>query len=225
MSSTGFSGLTCPTPQTSVLFDGEVPVLSRLDGNMWASQLLTAQTRRPSVLIVFDFTATAGYTGVEGMEVVMFNCPEWGIRVNQIALLEAASMSELGMQVSETIITNNTSCNSLVRVCMALSRRVTLPVLNVKFSFPSNNSGDWVHLAEVIFHENHPPNLTTCSNEETGAPQNESSVATAVAVSCVLVVLLLIACVLAVVVVAWGCSKYRKHKVTHKTPPVIDLMA
>ena len=91
----------------------------------------------------------------------------------------------------------------------------------------SNRPGDWVHLAEVIFHEKHPSCLTNYngSNEETGAPQNESSVATAVAVSCVLVVLLLIACVLAVVVVAWGCSKYRKHKVTHKTPPVIDLMA
>ena len=138
-----------------------------------------------------------------------------------------ATTTSTGMQVSETIITNNTSCNSLVRVCMALSRRVMLPVLNMKFSLSGINSGDWVHLAEVIFHEKHPSCLTNYngSNEETGAPQNESSVATAVAVSCVLVVLLLIACVLAVVVVAWGCSKYRKHKVTHKTPPVIDLMA
>ena len=134
MSSTGVSGQTCSTPQTSVLFDGELPMLSRLDGNMWASQLLTAQTRRLFVQIVFDFTATAGYTGVEGMEVVMFNCPEWVIRVNQIALLEAASMFELGMQVSET---TTTSCTSLVRVCMTLSQRVMLPVLHVKFSFPN----------------------------------------------------------------------------------------
>ena len=54
------------------------------------------------------------------------------------------------------------------------------------------------------------------SNEETGAPQNESSVATVVAVSCVLVVLLLIACVLAVAVVAIGCKRHQKSKTTRQ---------
>ena len=240
-SSNDFLSHICTT-QTSVLFDGEVPILSRLDGDMWASQLLTVQTPRFFVQIIFDFTAIDDYTGVERIEMVMFNCPEWGIGVNKVSLLEAESVFSFGAQVSETITTNDTSCSSLVRVCMALSQRVVLPVLILKFS--GNNSGGWVHLAEVTFHENlptcstnlnessitlqeenHPPSLTSI-NEETGAPENESSVTTAVAVSCVLVVLLLIACVLVVaVVVVWVCGKHRRHKTTHNTPPVFDVMA
>ena len=202
---------TCPT-QTSVLFDGEVPMLSRLDGDMWASQLLTALTKRQFVQIIFDFAATDDYTGVERIEVVMFNCPEWGIRVNKVSLLEAESVLSFGTQVSETITTNDTSCSSLVRVRMALSQRVTLPVLILKFSLSGNSSGEWIHLAEVTFL---PPSSTnlTISNEEAGAPEDESGIATAVAVSCVLVVLLLIACVLAVVA---GCKRRQKSKTTHQ---------
>ena len=33
--------LRCHSPSTSVLFDGNIPTLTGLDGNMWATQLLT----------------------------------------------------------------------------------------------------------------------------------------------------------------------------------------
>ena len=46
----------CNDPASSVLFDGHIPTLTGLDGDMWASQLLT--TQGSGVLILFDFTDT-----------------------------------------------------------------------------------------------------------------------------------------------------------------------
>ena len=61
----------CHQPTTSVLFDGNIPTLTGLDGDMWASQLLTLQAKtQPNVPISFSFP-----TGIRRFEVVMFNCP------------------------------------------------------------------------------------------------------------------------------------------------------
>ena len=68
---------SCTTLNSSVLFDGNVPILNGLDGDMWASQLLTINTAANTAEITFDFTTTPDYTGVGRVEVVMFNCPEW----------------------------------------------------------------------------------------------------------------------------------------------------
>ena len=52
---------------------------------MWARQLLALQIRNPSgIEIISDFTGMAHYTGVEIVELVMFNCPELGIAVMAI---------------------------------------------------------------------------------------------------------------------------------------------
>ncbi len=45
----------CREPTTSVLQDGIIPTLTGLDGNMWASQLLTINTTESSIDISFDF--------------------------------------------------------------------------------------------------------------------------------------------------------------------------
>ena len=82
--------LTCITPTSSVLFDGNVPTLTGLDGDMWASQLLTTAN---TAEITFGFTDTPDYTGVGSVEVVMFNCPEWEISVIIISLFSASSIS------------------------------------------------------------------------------------------------------------------------------------
>ena len=75
---------TCNDPASSVLFDGHIPTLTGLDGDMWASQLLTIQ--ESNVLILFDFTDTPNYTGVEAVEVVAFSCLEWEITARDINL-------------------------------------------------------------------------------------------------------------------------------------------
>ena len=82
----------CEAPTSSVLFDGNIPTLTGLDGDMWASQLLALQIRNPSrIEIISDFT---GRSGVERVELVMFNCPEWGIAVQVIGIWTATSISD-----------------------------------------------------------------------------------------------------------------------------------
>ena len=139
---------TCLTPNSSVLFDGNVPTLTRLDGGMWASQLLTINTTANTANITFDFTDTPDYTGVGRVEVVMFNCPEWGISVRLIQLFSASSIS--GSRTFVTSIFPTTSCNSLVRVCIPHTVNSIRPVFTLVFTLPSTSN--WVHLAEVTFY-------------------------------------------------------------------------
>ena len=86
----------CDTPTSSVLFDGNIPTLTGLDGDMWASQLLTLQTTNQARSeIVFDFTgSTNSEFIVERVELVMFNCPERRVAVQTIRLLTATSIVE-----------------------------------------------------------------------------------------------------------------------------------
>ena len=139
----------CFTPTSSVLLDGNVPTLTGLNGDMWASQLLTINTTANTANITFNFTNTPDYTGVGRVEVVMFNCPEWGISVRLIQLHSAKSTSgkkNFQTSISPTI----TSCNSLVRVCISHTVNFIRPVFTLVFTLPSTSN--WVHLAEVTFY-------------------------------------------------------------------------
>ena len=60
---------TCLQPTSSVLFDGYVPTLTGLGGDMWASQLLTINTMESLTNVIFDFTDTPGYDRVERVDV------------------------------------------------------------------------------------------------------------------------------------------------------------
>ena len=73
----------CWQPASSVLFDGRIPTLTGLSGDMWASQLFTAADidGGRSIPITFDFGDTPGYAGVWAVEVTIFNCPDWGLAV------------------------------------------------------------------------------------------------------------------------------------------------
>ena len=146
VSNTGIR-LYCRDPTSSVLFDGVIPTLTGLNGNMWASRLLALQRTtiisRPAV--TFDFTDTAGYVGLSGrLEVVMFNCPAMGISASTItvatALTPLVSTTPL-MAVNIGI----TSCDSLVRVCTS----ITTVQPSIFLQFPTS---DMVYLAEVTFY-------------------------------------------------------------------------
>ena len=71
----------CDSPSTSVLFDGIIPTLTALDGNMWATHLLTL--RSSSGILSFPFSLNV----VRRVEVVMFNCPQWGISLQSLFLV------------------------------------------------------------------------------------------------------------------------------------------
>ena len=141
---------TCNDPAFSVLFDGNIPTLTGLDGDTWASQLLTLPETgaAPSrTAITFDFTATQDYTGLRRVEVVMFNCPRWGIAVQNIEFRGAAGVDILGSNPTATTV----SCDSLVRVCIEVPERsVRLRVFTLDFIIVLA-AHDWVHLAEVTF--------------------------------------------------------------------------
>ncbi len=78
------SGRVCNTPRSSVLFDG-TPTLTGLDGDMWATQLLTLNTST-STSITLDFNGLDNYVGVGTIEVVMFSCSMRGIGINSISI-------------------------------------------------------------------------------------------------------------------------------------------
>ena len=139
---------TCLQPTSSVLFDGHVPTLIGVDGDMWASQLLTINTTQSLTTVIFDFTDTPGYDRIEQVEVVMFNCPWWRIASTYIDLLGATTRDQSFYVLYRVSVSSLTSCDSLVRVC--LSTIVSRPLIGLQFILDKNS--DWVHLAEVTFY-------------------------------------------------------------------------
>ena len=137
----GSSGAICKDPASSVLFDGNIPTLTRLDGNMWASQLLTI--RSSIAAIYFNFTGRSNFVGVKRIETVMFNCEPWGISVHSIVLVA-------GGNIAGTINPTVTSCDSLVRVCMDVNTNIAQTDLTL--NFVPINPNDWMHIAEVTFY-------------------------------------------------------------------------
>ena len=144
-------------PNSGVLFDGHIPTLTGLDGDMWASQLLTINTMESLTNAIFDFTDTPGYDRIERVEVVMFNCPQL-IASTTIVLLGATARGQPFTTFASGSISSLTSCESLVRVC--LSAFVSRPLIGLQFTLDQDS--DWVHIAEVTFYARGstcPPNI------------------------------------------------------------------
>ena len=149
-SSLADSGRVCNAPLTSVLFDG-IPTLTGLDGDMWARQLLTFNTSVSSASITFNFTTATDnngittYTGVETIEVVMFNCPTRGIGASNIAILADG-------RLTDTIPLNDisTSCDYLVRVCVDTTLSTTSQIITLQF----NQLLQRLYVAEITFYPN-----------------------------------------------------------------------
>ena len=138
-------GMTiCRDSYSSILFDGIIPTLTGLENDTWASELLTLKPRsveqaeKPELA----FTLPENH-GMRRIEILMFNCPEWGISAQKIAL------NSNGHSVVTIIINSSlSSCDSLVRVCRPIDPPETH--IDVRFSLPFGS--DWVHLAKVTFY-------------------------------------------------------------------------
>ena len=142
--------LNCTDPTSSVLFDGHIPTFTGLDGDMWASQLLTMSPLASATQITFDFSDN---TNLFRVEVVMFNCPQWEIGAQSLAALD----NEIVFASTET--NSITSCDYLVSTCLLF--RFSSSTVSLRF-IPSPASF-WVHLAEVTFHTDSsacPPDTT-----------------------------------------------------------------
>jgi hypothetical protein len=159
----------CNTPTTSVLFDGNIPTLTGLDGNMWASQLLTIRAVNAHYTTIF-FNTDNRFLG--RVELVMFNCPEQGVFLSTIRVLTASSPSATA-SVLGSFNPTITSCDSLVRVCFSLNTNQA--VLLQLFPFPGFN---WVHLAEVTFigiSSKCPPDTTIAPPHTTAPPPDTTT--------------------------------------------------
>ena len=124
--------LNCTDPASSVLFDGHIPMLTGLDGDMWASQLLTLRPTAATTEITFNFHNTPDTT--VSVEVVMVNCPQWGIGVDYIAIC-------VNMANIRRIYTEITSCDYLVRTCVT----VPLSSTTVSLRFDLSSTSYWAH--------------------------------------------------------------------------------
>ena len=137
----------CTDPTSSVLFDGVIPTLSGLDGDMWASQLLTLNGTGSTIELGFGITLSQ----LMRVEVTMFNCPEWRISVQSISLRDND-----GIVIGSSGDLNSiTSCDSLVRLCVPAT---AINPLVVRVQFDLGTGSNWVHLAEVTFYND----STTC---------------------------------------------------------------
>ena len=100
------SGRVCIAPRSGVLFDG-IPTLTGLEGDMWASQLLTLNTSTSSASITFDFTNPTDrngptfFTTVSVIEVVAFYCPAREIGTSNV-LVSANGLIFDNIAVSES---------------------------------------------------------------------------------------------------------------------------
>ena len=140
------SGRVCNAPRSSILFDG-VPTLTGLEGDMWASQLLTLYTSTSFASITFDFTNptdTIGatfYLGVKVIEVVMFNCPAREIGTNSV------QVSAQGL-VKENIVVSK-SCDYLVIGC---STAVSLSPSTQPITLSFSKTYPRLYIAEITFY-------------------------------------------------------------------------
>ena len=191
-------GVACTDPESSVLFDGVIPTLT-FDSDMWANQLLTISERYqyfdegvslffPSAL---DITPKVGR-----VEVVIFNCPEWGISVESIAI--SVNYGERHMTFP-----NTTSCRSLVRLCID-TELSNLSIIHIGLNLKSNSN--WVHIAEVLVHSD---NNSFCDHE---IPVTTSSPSTILAASLTSVLLVLIAAVALVAIILVILCKLRANR-------------
>ena len=165
--------IICTLPSTSVLFNDKIPTLTGLDGDMWASQLLTLRRLTSNTEITFDFI-TAPVPDVGRVEVVMFNCPEWGIVVESILLFGAESSvhpysRNVNILAFKNISDDGSSCDSLLRVCLAIppTTKTSLFILEFVSGSPALN---WTYLAEITFYyigDDCPPDAIITTNPTT----------------------------------------------------------
>ena len=141
-------------PNTSVLFDSHIPTLAGLDGDMWASQLLTLQAagHRSKEEHLYNVNITVKFSTKHTMAwaaVTLFNCSQWGTSVTRIKVHgvsdDSSSHIDYGYPVNF-----KSSCDNLVTVYIPLffeKRYSTFWLL-----FGVNRYHNWVHLAELAFY-------------------------------------------------------------------------
>ena len=163
--------MTCLQPNSSFLFDGRVPTLTGLDGDMWASQLLIIQSINGRIDISSSFIEETALipdsdinVTIERVEVVMLNCPESS---QSISLEISVGNRENLSFITEKDLGSVTSCDSLVRVCISVNTN-SLQVLRMRFL--SGRQDYLLYLAEVTFYSHNSACSSSDHNSTSGSP-------------------------------------------------------
>ena len=139
----------CNDPPSSVLFDGNTPTLSALNGDAWASQLLVLHTTRIvlNIGITFDFTSTQNYDGLDRIELIGINC----LSKSTLESVQLSGSGEhtSGFPITGFIVTSEHSCNSLVSVCITNIPLISASLTTITIEFTSS---DWVYIGEITFY-------------------------------------------------------------------------
>lgn len=147
----GATRITCRLPSSSVLFDAYVPTFTRLTGHMWARHLLTlGAPMMASINFNLRGARYSGYSGVSRIEILMVNCPWWGISVEKITLYKPVLLDIIGGQNVLSVYPTTASCDNLVRVCIPCTQcNTSQHFIGLEFHTPSNSR--WVHIAQMTF--------------------------------------------------------------------------
>ena len=141
---------TCSSPASSVLFDGVIPTLTALDGNTWARQLMILQRPLYGNYQYYVTSSFASIHHIRRVEVVLFNCPQWGIAARYIETDFLRTEYNYYRSAHSNVYPTLFSCDSLVKVCIPVDFNST--TIQLYFSPYSR-----MYLAEVSFYEDTSP--------------------------------------------------------------------
>ena len=141
---------------TSVLNDGEVPVLSGVSNDsesQFATELFTLRRREMARITASFELEDANHDRVE---LAVFNCPELGISTPEVNVYFDSSFrpgrEDRSLGVSNTSVSlTETSCDQLLVFCVKYNSGSSR-YINLEFPFPSNNiNSTFLFLGEVTF--------------------------------------------------------------------------
>ena len=131
---------------TSYLVDGNILAPLDFSDTNWARELMTVNHNGGD----FDIRINFNSAYATRMDLVLFNCPDWGIGAMDITVETGVSQQ---LEVLGNFTLQNTSCDSLLTVCVPLIMRSNSTITYaINFLTGSNSDIDWTYIAEVTFY-------------------------------------------------------------------------
>ena len=147
------NGDFCRAPASSVLFDDVIPIIN--NSTTWARQLLTFSMPSGTTLsITFTFMpptsvngTTIPFTGVSGIEIVMFNCPS-RYHGRTIGIV----VQDNNGKIENIYFTGYTSCDHMIRICTSHDFYTSSNEITLVFIGEQGLSVYLIYLAELSFY-------------------------------------------------------------------------
>ena len=144
----------------SILTDGSIPAFMPADTD-WTENLVMLENSNSNNFPYINLDFGDESDQVEVIELVMFNCPQMNITVENLVLTGGISQNQLQQDFLEQMRVP-VSCANYVHVCLSLpTGTLDVPVRQITFENPSPGDNRTVYIAETIFH----PSSGSCPSE------------------------------------------------------------